>query len=104
MFYCLCTGLSLAINGCFSHSAYTSWLLQSLLSSHSSRSKCHRVYDRISRISCQARFLPMQLRGPYEKGCRIVLSSSAKRGSASSPVSQRSGMNCSGSAKWRDEW
>lgn len=45
----------------------------------------------------------MQLRGPYENGCRMVLSSLAKRGSSLSG-SQRSGMYSSGRAKWREEW
>ena len=87
---------SLTHNGGLSHIRYAFCCVQARLSSHSSMSKCHIIRVKIDRISKYARlnwqrssarqapllleclrtyFLPMQFRGPTEKGWSASLRS-----------------------------
>jgi hypothetical protein len=83
------------INGFFSHSTNALWSSQLQLSSQSCMSKRKKMHARMSRISCMARLLPRQLRGPYANGCTASSRSASYAGSPS----QRSGAKVSGLAK-----
>jgi hypothetical protein len=55
------TALTLTISSGFNHTTYAFCLIQSLLSGHNSRSKCHRTLAKMIRISWYARLKAGQL-------------------------------------------
>lgn len=91
----------------FWHTMNTRWLeTQSSWPSTAEMSKFQSSRATTKRISAYARFLPMQSRGPAEKGLKAALLSVAYRGSYRAWVtgSQRSGANFSGLAKFLGLW
>ena len=95
-------GVTLTHSGLFSHRKKTFCCVQSpVFSASSAMSKLKRSFAAMRRISCHAKFWPMQFRGPTPKGWKMA---EGLFGWVDEEGRWRSGRKVLGEAKLRGDW